>query len=620
MSNQQVVAPRASANGFGPRRGDRDNKPHSAAKSTGIINGGKLTHASPSRDRLMYVVTYLIGLPVDVHVKNGSIISGIFHAANDKDFGVVLKMAQITKDSSARGQKSLADIVKKPQTMIIPARDVVQIIAKDVALTIDELMNSGSATEKKKDLLIDSVISQSRHVEERELERWAPDGDESDCLELETMYTGRKWSRNWDQFETNEALFGVKSTFNEEIYTTKLEKGPHMKELEMHASRIAREIEGEDTDDLHLAEERGINFVDNLDIDEELRYSAVTRDSWRSLESQTDSWRRSDETQTDSWRSRESQTDNWRRPTESQSDSWRTHQGIHNTSATSDYENESVEALGSAIVDTLLDLSTSSSVDVDSTDCGGLLTSDPVENKSVLIDESTRSEEKKIKNDSKGYTGDAIAEAKPSDDDKASASEDLKKTKSSKHSENEPSDLASSGKLGATTERTNTSSGRPGSSTSNASEKIGGNSLSSGPGLSRSSSVASLASDKSSLNPNAKEFKLNPNARSFTPGSNLRPQAPAVQDGSFYYPPNISPVPHMHTVPMAMGMAAPFGAQQPFVYNPQAGAPLQQPYMPPNAPPVQYGQQMMIGQPQPQPVYYMQTYAPPEMQFRGRNF
>jgi PAB1-binding protein PBP1 len=49
-------------------------------------------------------------------------------------------------------------------------------------------------------------------------------------------------------------LFGVKSTFNEEIYTTKLERGPHMRELEKHASRIAREIEGEDTKDIHLAE------------------------------------------------------------------------------------------------------------------------------------------------------------------------------------------------------------------------------------------------------------------------------------------------------------------------------------------------------------------------------
>lgn len=60
--------------------------------------------------------------------------------------------------------------------------------------------------------------------------------------------------RSWDQFEVNEKLFGVKSTFDEEIYTTKLDRGPQTRELEKEASRIAREIEGEDTEDLHLAE------------------------------------------------------------------------------------------------------------------------------------------------------------------------------------------------------------------------------------------------------------------------------------------------------------------------------------------------------------------------------
>jgi PAB1-binding protein PBP1 len=55
-------------------------------------------------------------------------------------------------------------------------------------------------------------------------------------------------------------LFGVKSTFDEELYTTKLEKGPQMRELEMQALRIAREIEGEETQDLHLAEV-GVNTM-----------------------------------------------------------------------------------------------------------------------------------------------------------------------------------------------------------------------------------------------------------------------------------------------------------------------------------------------------------------------
>lgn len=64
------------------------------------------------------------------------------------------------------------------------------------------------------------------------------------------------FNRGWDQFQANETLFGVKSTFDEELYTTKLERGPQTRELEREALRIAREIEGEETRDLHLAEVR----------------------------------------------------------------------------------------------------------------------------------------------------------------------------------------------------------------------------------------------------------------------------------------------------------------------------------------------------------------------------
>lgn len=60
--------------------------------------------------------------------------------------------------------------------------------------------------------------------------------------------------RGWDQFEVNKNLFGVKSTFDEELYTTKLDRGPQTRELEREALKIAREIEGEQTVDLHLAE------------------------------------------------------------------------------------------------------------------------------------------------------------------------------------------------------------------------------------------------------------------------------------------------------------------------------------------------------------------------------
>jgi len=123
--------------------------------------------------------------------------------------------------------------------------------------------------------------------------------------------------------------------------------------------------------------------------------------------------------------------------------------------------------------------------------------------------------------------------------------------------------------------------------------------------------VVSLSSEKSTLNPYAKEFKLNPNAKSFVPSqSPLRPASP-VSDGSFYFP----SVPHMHSMPGGMGIGPSF-AHQPVMFNPQV-APMQSPqaYFHPNGP--QYGQQMILGHPR--PVLYMPTY-PPEMQFKGREF
>jgi hypothetical protein len=62
-----------------------------------------LGQASPSRDRLIYVLTQLIGHHVDVHVKNGSVISGIFHATNsDKDFGMIHSFVSLILHNSLR--------------------------------------------------------------------------------------------------------------------------------------------------------------------------------------------------------------------------------------------------------------------------------------------------------------------------------------------------------------------------------------------------------------------------------------------------------------------------------------------------------------------------------------
>lgn len=54
--------------------------------------GGKVgMFESPSRDRLVYLSTCLIGHPVEVHLKNGCIYSGTCYTTNvEKEFGIFI--------------------------------------------------------------------------------------------------------------------------------------------------------------------------------------------------------------------------------------------------------------------------------------------------------------------------------------------------------------------------------------------------------------------------------------------------------------------------------------------------------------------------------------------------
>ncbi|CAI0461899.1 unnamed protein product [Linum tenue] len=284
MNTQQTAQLKSSANGFARRRSERESgmrleNKHQSGKlnqnrSMNAIGTSKApVYESPSRDRLVYLSTCLIGHPVEVRLKNGSIYSGTCHTTNvEQEFAIILKMARMTKDASYRGSKQEYVMKAPSKTLIIPGKEVAEVIAKDVPVTVagqsNELQN-----ERHEDILIDSSISHSRHVElDRELSPWVPDEDDPQCPGLENIFDG-PWNRGWDQFETNKMLFGVKSTFDEELYTTRLEKGPRMRELEREATRIAREIEGEDTEDLHLAEV----IDEDFDGDEEVRFSSVIR-------------------------------------------------------------------------------------------------------------------------------------------------------------------------------------------------------------------------------------------------------------------------------------------------------------------------------------------------------
>lgn len=634
MNLQQSIHSKPSANGFGRRRGDRDVGTKFENKfQPGKSNTSRLTNTralagskdgsfgSSSHDRLVYLTACFIGQHVDVQVKNGSIYSGIFHSSNtEKDFGIILKMARLTKDTSSRGQKTIGDsLIKAPsKTLVIPAKDLVQVIAKDVTVTKDGLSNE--VHNENQELLIDCIISQShQHDAERELKPWIPDDDDPQFPELDNIFDG-PWNRSWDQFEVNEKLFGVKSTFDEELYTTKLERGPQTRELEKEASRIAREIEGEDTEDLHLAEERGIDIHDKFDIDEETRFSSVFRGKVTDDSGV-------DENEDISFNSRNMET--FGGPSGSD---------IRFTDAFSGKCSDVVSVSSSSSLDQAQPSQTNIGVDLSRStpinyarqlasetsckSCPALEVESRVQDKDHGENDADVSVEKdrQAVNDSQFAKCDDLQPLKKDGSDEEILPNVVSHAPScapSKHNEKlnppELSDDPGSGKSRGEVQMLN-SRGLPGSSVSLNSDGAAG--TSSGSVLSPSSSVGSLSSDKSTLNPRAKEFKLNPNAKSFTPSqAPVRPPSPASSsDGSFYYPSNIPAVPHMHGMPYGVGIGPSFAGHQPVVFNPMV-PPMQSPhgYVQPNGP--QYAQPMLLGHPR--HAMYMPGYQP-EMPYKGR--
>jgi PAB1-binding protein PBP1 len=105
----------------------------------------------------------------------------------------------------------------------------------------------------------DSGISSGRFGSERTLQKWVPDAPETQDTSLEST---NNRSGTWDQFAENERLFGVKTNYDENFYTTAIDKShPQYKERLAAAERKAREIERSIATTAHVAEERVMDFV-----------------------------------------------------------------------------------------------------------------------------------------------------------------------------------------------------------------------------------------------------------------------------------------------------------------------------------------------------------------------
>ncbi|KAJ1940461.1 poly(A)-binding protein binding protein, partial [Kickxella alabastrina] len=238
------------------------------AESRGLIEGEEPGQVEAMHQRLLFIMSFLVGSQVKVETRGGQSYVGVLDSINPNDAqSVVLRYAYVQDSSRA---------TPPVDTLVVTGSDCLSI--SGAAAFAEHSVKESSRTGFKTDADISRMGSQ---IAARELHRWVPD----ESVELGGLESGldhpAAGSQSWDQFATNEQLFGLTTDFDEEIYTTKLDRTrADYKEREREAIRIAQEIQSTPFANSHVAEERQEVAGDDSGVmDEEDRYGAVLRPS-----------------------------------------------------------------------------------------------------------------------------------------------------------------------------------------------------------------------------------------------------------------------------------------------------------------------------------------------------
>ncbi|KNG43920.1 pab1 binding protein [Stemphylium lycopersici] len=275
-----------------------------AATSNGVVSSPKPSStassgetASPMRhlsDRMMYLLANLTGLPGTITLKNGEKYSGVLSGTSldPSELRYVFKMVKKLMPAANAQTNGTGDTsddyvgAGDYHVMSFDMSDVADFNVNNVVLdkshakgqngicppTVPspaKLIPTGTSAFRT-----DTDISGKMAIRERDLQKWEPSEVDSN-MTLES--TGR--TTEWDQFSTNERLFGVKSNYDETFYTTTINKNdPQYAERAARAEKIAREIGGSSATNSHIREERGTYSAADDNGDEEDKYSGVRRD------------------------------------------------------------------------------------------------------------------------------------------------------------------------------------------------------------------------------------------------------------------------------------------------------------------------------------------------------
>lgn len=241
-------------------------------------------HSTSELERVRYAFARMVGKYVQVQTMNGVVYEGILSGSNagsspTAQIGVALEMAYKKRDSKDKVDEPFVGPPVKPsreaviEKLVINDDDVAQIAVAGLDLRFERAPPEGQ------DSFTDTGISGGfgRVTENRELKAWQPDPD----VPQDIGGLGSGGFTADAMFKTAERNHNYKSTFNENDYTTEIDRSrPDFAQKEAEAARIAKDIlqgGGRHSTNVHVMEDRGVVG----DVNEESKYGAVSHGRYR---------------------------------------------------------------------------------------------------------------------------------------------------------------------------------------------------------------------------------------------------------------------------------------------------------------------------------------------------
>ena len=212
-----------------------------------------------------------IGEMIKINFVSGDTIEGILHSIDivNNEFLIITNPRRLSRTG--------APIFLKESKLQIYFKDISYINYE-----MDNLKLVNNNTDFVTDFQISSKNTKISKPEEKLVKFQINEKDNNSKFafqSLEDDENDKNKRESWDQFEINKKKYNVISTYDENLYTTVLDKNKISKELNDFADKIYNEIKNSNKDEtnIHILEDRGVIDEKDGDYNEEEKYSSVVK-------------------------------------------------------------------------------------------------------------------------------------------------------------------------------------------------------------------------------------------------------------------------------------------------------------------------------------------------------